>query len=107
MNQQLVMQGLSLSQILRIYGKQFEQVRKRYSDGHNGRCAIGVIMSYRGWNGKDDLDAAKILLATLLELRHFGIDKNFLIELNDSGLTFDQIADYLDRHFELSIYNNN
>jgi hypothetical protein len=26
----------------------------RYSDGHNGRCAIGLIMSYFGWNGKND-----------------------------------------------------
>jgi hypothetical protein len=32
-----------------------------------------------------------------LELRHLGIDKNLLIKLNDSGLTFDEIADYLDR----------
>ena len=58
-------------------------------------------MSYHGWDGRDDLDAAKILLGSLLELRHVGIDKNLLIELNDSGLTFDQIADYLDGHYEL------
>ena len=99
--QQVLKQELTVSQIIRIYGKHFTQVRKRYSDGHNGRCAVGVIMSYHGWNGKDDLDAAKILLATLLALRHVGIDKNLLIDLNDSGLTFDQIADYLDRHYEL------
>jgi hypothetical protein len=30
-----------------------------------------------------------------------GIDKNLLIDLNDSGLTFDQIADYLDGQYEL------
>ena len=42
-------QKMSFSQILRTHGKQFMQIRKRYSDGHNGRCAIGVLMSYCGW----------------------------------------------------------
>jgi hypothetical protein len=27
------------------------QVQNRYSDGHDGRCAMGVIMSYFGWAG--------------------------------------------------------
>ncbi len=98
---QLLKQELTITQILRTYGKRFTQVRKRYSDGHNGRCAVGIIMSYHGWNGKDDLNAAKILSATLLALRHVGIDKNLLIELNDSGLTFDEITDNLDGHHEL------
>jgi hypothetical protein len=99
--QQLLEHKLTVSQILRIYGKQYKQVQKRYSDGGAGRCAVGVIMSYYGWNGKDDLDSAKILLATLNELKNIGFDKNFLINLNDLGLTFDQIADYLDGHYEL------
>ena len=43
----------------------------------------------------------KILSATLFALRHGGIDKNLLIDMNDLGLTFDQIADYLDGHNEL------
>jgi hypothetical protein len=98
---QLLKQELTIPQILRTYGKRFTQVRKRYSDGHNGRCAVGLIMSYNGWNGKDDADAPKKLLSTLVALRHVGIDKNLLIDLNDSGLTFDQIADYLDEHYEL------
>jgi hypothetical protein len=46
--QQLLKEKLSISQILRIYGKQFTQITERYSDGCNGRCAIGVIMSYYG-----------------------------------------------------------
>jgi hypothetical protein len=99
--QTLLDHELDASQILRIYGKQFKQVKKRYSDGREGRCAVGVIMSYFGWNGKDDLDSAKIVLATLNELKNIGFDKNFLISLNDLGLTFDQIADYLDGHYEL------
>ncbi len=52
-------QQLSIPEILCTYGKEFKQVRKRYSDGHNGRCAIGVVMSYFGWNGKDDSEAGK------------------------------------------------
>ena len=30
-------------------------------------------------------------------LEHVGIDYDFLIDLNDSGYTFDEIADFLDR----------
>ena len=67
----------------------------RYSDGRNGRCSIDVIMSYYGWNGKDDSHAAIKLLGALIALRYAGIDKNLLIQLNDSDATFDEIADYL------------
>ena len=95
--QQLLKQDMSISQILRSYGKQFTQIRKRYSDGHNGRCAIGVIMSYHGWNGKDEPGSARRLLAASIQLKHADIDEGLLIDLNDSGYTFDEIADYLDR----------
>jgi hypothetical protein len=30
-------------------------------------------------------------------LRCAGVDKNLLIEMNDSGMSFNEIADYLDR----------
>ena len=73
-----------------------------YSDGHNGRCAIGVLMSYFGWDGRDNYDAAGGLFAALGELKHAGIDEDLLINLNDSGHTFDEIADYLDRTDELT-----
>ena len=95
--QQLLKQDMSISQILRTYGKHFTQIRKRYSDGHNGRCAIGVIMSYHGWNGKDEPGSARMLLAASIQLKHADIDEGLLIDLNDSGYTFDEIADYLDR----------
>jgi hypothetical protein len=58
-------------------------------------------MSYFGWDGKDDYTAASRLFATLDQLKYAGIDEDLLINLNDSGYTFDQIADYLDRHYEL------
>jgi hypothetical protein len=98
MSQQVILkqQQLTISEILRTYGKKFEQVRKRYSDGHNGRCAIGVVMSYFGWNGKDDSEAGKKLMETLNELKQAGISKNFVLQLNDSGFTFNKIADYID-----------
>jgi hypothetical protein len=38
-------QQLTISQILRVYGKQFRQISEMYSDGRNGRCAVGVIMT--------------------------------------------------------------
>ena len=90
MSQQLILkplqqQQLTVSHILRVYGKQFTQTTGRYSDRYNGRCAIGVIMSYFGWNGKDKIQADKKLLGALIALRSNGVDKNLLIELNDSG----------------------
>ena len=97
----LLRQELSISEILRTYGKQFTQITKRYSDGNNGRCAIGVVMSYYGWDGRIHFDTANNLLAAADVLNHAGIDYDLLIDLNDSGYTFDEIADHLDRTDEL------
>jgi hypothetical protein len=96
--QQLLAQELSISQILRAYGKQFKQIREQYTDGINGRCAMGVIMSYYGWDGKCCTNAERRLYSALVALRRAGINKESLIELNDSGMTFDEIADYLDQN---------
>jgi hypothetical protein len=86
----------SISQIIRTYGKQFTQIRKQYTDGRGGRCVMGVIMSYYGWDGKCINNAERRLYAALVALRRAGISKELLIELNDSGATFYEIADYLD-----------
>lgn len=53
-------------------------------------------MSYFGWNGRVDFDTAYDLLVASDLLKHAGIDEDLLINMNDSGLTFDEIADYLD-----------
>lgn len=95
--QQLLKQELSVSQILRIYGKQYTQITERYSDGHSGRCAIGVLMSYFGWNGRDDSRASKKLLSAFIALTHAGVSKDLIIQPNDSGMSFNDIADYLDQ----------
>jgi hypothetical protein len=76
--QLLLRQELTISQILRTCGKQYRQIQNQYSDGHNGRCAMGVIMSYYGWNGKDDSQAASKLLGTLIALRCTGVDKKLV-----------------------------
>jgi hypothetical protein len=78
MNQHLILkkQQLNVSEILRGYGKKFKQVRERYTDGQNGRCALGVLMSYFGWDGTDYLDAANGLLVAADELNHAGIDED-------------------------------
>ena|ERR671918_2888027 len=93
---QLLKQEPTISQILRIHGKQFEHITERYSDGHNGRCAIGVILSYFGWDGRIDLDTANDLLAVSDFLEHVGIDHDLLIDLNDAGWSFNEIANHLD-----------
>ena len=95
--QQLLKQKLTVSQILRTYGKQFTQIIERYSDGRNGRCAIGVIMSYFGWDGRVNFDTAYDLLVASDVLKHADIDEDLLIDMNDSGMSFDEIADNLDR----------
>jgi hypothetical protein len=102
MSQQLSKQEMTVSQILRTYGKQFTQIKEQYSDGLNARCALGVIMSYYGWNGKDGPAVATRLLATLVALRHEGFSRDSIIRLNDAGSTFDQIADYVDQCHELA-----
>jgi hypothetical protein len=96
-------QQLSISQIIRTCGKQFRQIRKQYTDGAGGRCVMGVIMSYYGWDGKCITNAERRLYAALTALRQAGISKELLIELNDSGATFDEIADYLDGNLKLNI----
>lgn len=92
-------QKSTVSQIIRTYGKQFKQIRKQYTDGHAGRCVMGVIMSYYGWDGKCMTNSERRLYAALVALRQAGISKELLIEMNDSGATFDEIADYLDRNY--------
>ena len=64
--QQLLKQEQTVSQILRTYGKQYTQITGRYSDWYNGRYVVGVIMSYYGWDGKDDSDAARKLLGAFV-----------------------------------------
>ena len=100
MTQQLLKQAMTVSQILRIYGKRFRQIQKKYSDGHTGRCAIGVIMSYYGWDGKHKSDAAR--RCAFRALKSAGTDKDIVVQLNDSGATFDEIADYLDQNHDLA-----
>jgi len=98
-------QEATISQIIRTYGKYYKQIRKRYTDGLGGRCVMGVIMSYYGWDGKCITNAERRLYAALVALKRAGITKELLIELNDSGATFDDIADYLDKNCGLTRNN--
>jgi uncharacterized protein (UPF0371 family) len=98
-------QEASISQIIRMYGKHFTQIRKRYTDGLGGRCVMGLIMSYYGWDGKCITNAERRLYAALVALRRAGISKELLIELNDSGASFENIADYLDKNYGLESRN--
>jgi hypothetical protein len=99
---QLLREELSIPQILRVYGKQFRQIRKQYSDELDGRCAIGVIMSYFGWYGKHDSDSSDSLQIALHVLKDAGIRSGIVIKLNNSGKTFDEIADYIDLNKKLT-----
>jgi hypothetical protein len=59
-------------------------------------------MSYNGWNGKDDFEAGKKLMKALDELEQARISKIFIFQLNDSGISFDKIADYIDIVYNFS-----
>jgi hypothetical protein len=65
--------------------------------GRKVNVPFGVIMSYLGWNGKDEPGSAQTLLVAFDNIKQADIDEGLLIDLNDSGYTFDEIADYLDR----------
>lgn len=54
-------------------------------------------MSYFGWDGRVEFDTAYDLLVASDVLKYAGIDEDLLIDMNDSGMSFDEIADYLDR----------
>lgn len=58
-----------------------------YTNGRNGRCAVSVLMSYLGWEGRDDYDAASGIFTALDGLKLVGINEDLLINLNDSGYT--------------------
>jgi hypothetical protein len=92
-------QEASISQIIRTYGKYYKQIRNKYTDGQAGRCVMGLIMSYYGWDGKCITNAERRLYAAQVALRRAGISKELLIEMNDSGASFDDIANYLDKKF--------
>jgi hypothetical protein len=59
-------------------------------------------MSYYGWNGKDDLRVSRKFLSAFNALSHAGFNKDLVIQLNDAGMSFDGIADYLDQLHELT-----
>jgi hypothetical protein len=50
------------------------------------------------WLERQSAFGSSELLAALFALRHAGIGTDLMIDLNDSGMTFDEIADYLDRN---------
>jgi hypothetical protein len=99
---QIQQQELSISQVLRIYGKQFKQIKRRFSDERNGRCAMGVILSYYGWNGRLNslCDASPSSRAARQAMRSAGISRSHIMDQNDSGYTFDEIADHLEQYYE-------
>jgi hypothetical protein len=55
--------------------------REQDTNGVSGRCAMGVIMSYYGWDGKCCTNAERRLYAALVALRQADISKELLIEL--------------------------
>jgi hypothetical protein len=62
------------------------QITEQYSDVYDGRCAMGTIYSYFGWDGGPDSDMTMSITAALPELEKTGLRDDFsIIELNDAG----------------------
>jgi hypothetical protein len=101
---QMQQQEFSIPQILRTYGKQFKQIKRRFSDERNGRCAMGVILSYYGWDGRLNslCDASPSSQAARQAMRSAGVSRSCIMDQNDLGYTFDEIADHLEQYYELS-----
>jgi hypothetical protein len=59
-------------------------------------------MSYFGWDGRDDLRDSRKFLSAFNALSHAGFNKDLVVQLNDAGMSFDGIADYLDQLHELT-----
>ena len=57
-------------------------------------------MSYFGWDGSGSFEAVNSLLAAADTLKLDGIVEDLLIDLNYSGYSFNEIADYIDRTYE-------
>ena len=87
-------QETTASDILREYSGQFDQITGRYSDGSNGRCAIGVLSSYFGWDGRDK-DKRLQYDSQIHELITPETEVKIL-KLNDSGKSFKEIADIIE-----------
>lgn len=92
---------IKASQILRIHGKKFTQIKGRYTDFNDGRCAIGVLADYLGWGGNNSKMFADNITDKMTEFyKNSKLGEAFpvaLVKLNDYGdKTFDEIADWLE-----------
>ena len=55
-------------------------------------------MSDFDWNGKDDIRVSRKLLSAFIVLSNAGVSKDLVVQLNDFGMSFDEIADYIDEN---------
>ena len=61
----------------------------------------GHVLLWLGWR-RNSRASSKKLLSGLIALTHAGVSKDLVIQLNDSGMSFNDIADYLDQLNELT-----
>lgn len=76
-----------------------KQIKYQRSDNRDGRCAIGALMGYEGWDGRHDTDMDRkeelryvIKVGQALSLDVY----TNVFAKNDAGWTFNEIADWLD-----------
>lgn len=86
---------LKTSQIIRTYCKQFKQIPDELSDGKNGRCVMGALMSYCGWDGTHDGNTRNVYFEKAIRLTG-SFESLHMVMMNNTGKTFDEIADWLE-----------
>jgi len=84
---------VKLSQILRQ--TKVKQIQCDLSDGKGGFCALGVLANFYGWDGKGH--AGEFYLRVIKELGKGGLETWHIFNKNDSGWSFEQIADFLEQ----------
>ena len=92
MSQIQIQKDLTIAQVLRICKTKYRQIRRNYTDNLDGRCAVGAVMNYM--TGDDQFIFHYGIGSYIKD--HFAIDEHEIIRLNDSGKTFDEIADWLE-----------
>jgi hypothetical protein len=87
--------GMSYSKLLRLFVGKYGKICGDFADRNDGRCAVGAIVSELGWDGSNaDKPWSDLMGYIQLHAIHQGVN---IVEDNDNGLSWEQIADKLEK----------
>jgi hypothetical protein len=92
---QQILQERKLSEIVRNIP--YRQIKNALGDLMDGRCVIGGIMCYCGWDGKDYWSNNALEIQTRVLDMVGGTEMwQVLVDKNNSGESFEMMADWLE-----------